>query len=141
MKTLLRYFLSICLLVSGVYTLRTAYAHGLTGESPDSTEVICRAHSASDIQLTDQQIWCDHVWIGREKSTHIIQMPVLERRENEEDEDEFRSLSRFGPACITSVFLALGSGELDLHKAAIRYCDLINLPSSSRYLVLQVFRI
>ncbi|MEJ1238283.1 hypothetical protein WBG78_09150 [Chryseolinea sp. T2] len=140
MKTLLKYFLSICLLVSSVYTLRNAYAHGLDSGS-DSAEVICPAHSASDVQLTDQQTWCTHVWIGREKTTHVIQVPVLERRENEEDEDEFRSLTRFGPACITSVFLALSSDKHDLHRSAFRYCDLFSLPSSGRYLMLQVFRI
>ncbi|MGC3944326.1 MAG: hypothetical protein QM762_07390 [Chryseolinea sp.] len=141
MKTLLKYFLSVCLLVSSVYTLRTAYAHGLTNELSDCAEVMCPVRTASVVQLKDQQTWCTHVWLGREKSTHVIQVPVLERRENEEDEDEFRSLQRFGPACITSVFLSLSSDKDDLHGSSVRYHDLVDLPASSRYLILQVFRI
>jgi|GEM_PF-4402466 hypothetical protein len=141
MKTLLRYFLSLSLLVSGAYTLRTAYAHGSSGNWSDCEEVMCPDRSVSGVQLNDQQTWCTHKWLSREKPTHVIQVPVLERRETEEDEDKFRSCTRFGAACITSIFLSLASHKDDLHGSSLRYSDLVDLSSTSRYLTLRVFRI
>jgi len=140
MNIFFRYLLSICVLVCSVYTtLRVTYAHSLA-DSLTATESICPAHTALTIPLNDDVLFKKPLWLSREKAAKFFDVPCLERRENEEDEDESHSFSRFGSACITSIFLAL-AGEDISERLAMRGYSPYSSPSSERYLFLQVFRI
>ena len=141
MNIFFRYLLSLFVLVSGVYTLRATYAHGLADSLTAQAETICPSHSALNLVERDAAIFRRPSWLSREKTAKVFDVPCLERRENEEDEDESHSFSRLRSACITSIFLANVGDDIFSGRLSTRGYNPNSNPSPERYLILQVFRI
>lgn len=139
MKTLLRYLLSICLIVSGIYAARVGYAFGVGSDISSDDEAACCVSTSSTTLFRELQTSCTHAWFTREKPVHVFDIPFMERRETEEDEDEFHSCHRFGSSCIATVYSALASRQFDAGNSAFNL--FIDGISPDRYLILQVFRI
>lgn len=140
MKTLLRYLLSICLVASGIYAARMGYALGVPSVISSADEAACCASTSSTTLFKELQPSCMHAWFTREKPGHVIDIPFIERRETEEDEDEFHSCHRFGASCIATVYSELASRQFDANKSSAYNLSVDGI-SSSRYLILRVFRI
>ncbi|HTF20710.1 MAG TPA: hypothetical protein VK658_21705 [Chryseolinea sp.] len=139
MKTILKYLLCICVLVSGVYTLCTTYAHGLEGEPGNSGKYLRTDRVTLNVSDKDGALFSRFAWLNREKSANTFHIPFLEQRENEEDESH--SFDRFGAVCITSIFLAIVCGRA-LADALAASDGYLHYPALSNwYLILQVFRI
>jgi hypothetical protein len=141
MNIFFRYLLSLFVLISSVYTLRATYAHGLADSLTTDTGTICRSQSALSLLQSDVAIIRRPSWFTRAKAAKLYDVPCLERRENEEDEDESHSCSRFGSACITSIFPAAGDDDIFSGRLSMRGYHPHSNPSPERYLILQVFRI
>ena len=141
MNIFFRYLLCICVLLSGVYTLRATYAYGLAASENAQVEALCPSNSSMSLLQRDAALFRKPVWLSREKAAKVFDVPCLERRENEEDEDESHSFSRFGSVCITSIFPGLSSDDIFSGRLSTRGYNPFNSPSSERYLILQVFRL
>lgn len=137
MRSTVKYLICFCLLLSGVVTLTGYYAHG---ESELHQPTHCSNLIVLNARRQDDVSFCRDFWIGREKTALYHRGSIPERRENEEDDESHTPGSRLGAACISSIFFGLASEDV-LSRIHVAFCRDAELTHSSRYLVLQVFRI
>lgn len=141
MRSVAKYLICFCIVLSGVATLQVHHVHGESALSSVAESTLCRNVSALNVLQKDESFFRRLLWIAREKVTKAHSAPLIERRENEEDDDEsFAFRTRFS-ACISSVFFNLVSGDALARTHALPDYDLQCLLPTGRYILLQVFRI
>lgn len=99
-------------------------------------------NTALSVLQKDASLFTRHNWFTREKVVNVHDVPLLERREKEDDDDDVRSLrSRLTSICISSLFLKLGCADLLARIFPAGPHDGPHHTSYGLYLVLQVFKI
>lgn len=121
--------------------MQVYHVHG-EGASPSMGDSkLCTNGSALNVLQNDESAFHKLMWIGREKIIKAHSAPLIERRGNEEDDDEsFSFRTRLSP-CISSMFSSLVSCDALRLVPALPGDGLNGLSATGRHILLQVFRI
>lgn len=134
MQSLIKCLICFFVVLAGVATRQTGHEHSNKFTLSENT-------AALNVLQKDASFCTTHNWFTREKVVKVHDVPLLERREKDDDDKVHSFRSRLTSICISSLFLKLGCADVLARVFPTGPHDGPHHASYGLYLVLQVFKI